>query len=558
VQPECNQISARPKVALPNRRIHNQNAVKGRLFYNLRLALFWGTAVPLRHDESISLNYVAQVLLRHRRKICIWALLMVAFSLAVLKVTPRKYVSEAKLFVRMGRESVALDPTATTGQTLQVQETRENQINSAREMLTSRLLLENVVDSVGAELILADSLDEPSRNIFDSVSSGAGTILGWVFSSPPITAREQAVEKLSKSIAVKVAKNSSVIDFSCQSKQPQLAQKILQAFLDAYREQHRAANRTDGALTFFDSQAARIKEQLDVAATKLRDAKNQSGLVSLAARQESFQTELMDLETTALTAESGLAASMASVASLRTALNGLPNQVPTEQTGGFANAAADLINHDYFQLRMTLRELESRLGEDHPKLKDLREQVRQSEAILDSTAPDRTQLTVALHPSRQALELDLRREEALAESLSAKAKAAKAQLAALELRAHDLNEHEIEIAMLEREVSVTETSYRSYIEHLEQARISDALDAERISNVNVVQPPTLVERPVSPRLALILGNGLLLALVGGLGLAFGAEYLGHSPQTSKELASELNLAPLRTIPSTPRHEAAIN
>ena len=55
----------------------------------------------------------------------------------------------SELIVPLGRESVTLDPTATTGQTMQVQETRDNQINSTRDMLSSRVLLERVVEKIG-------------------------------------------------------------------------------------------------------------------------------------------------------------------------------------------------------------------------------------------------------------------------------------------------------------------------------------------------------------------------------------------------------------------------
>ena len=42
-------------------------------------------------------------------------------AVALLIGLPRKYYSDAKLIVKIGRESVALDPTATTSQTLLMQ-----------------------------------------------------------------------------------------------------------------------------------------------------------------------------------------------------------------------------------------------------------------------------------------------------------------------------------------------------------------------------------------------------------------------------------------------------
>ena len=51
---------------------------------------------------------------------------------------PEIYRSDAKLMVRIGRESVTLDPTATTGQVIAVGPSRESEINSEMEILKSR------------------------------------------------------------------------------------------------------------------------------------------------------------------------------------------------------------------------------------------------------------------------------------------------------------------------------------------------------------------------------------------------------------------------------------
>lgn len=45
-------------------------------------------------------------------------------------VWPKKFESEAKLMIRVGRESVVLDPTATTSQTLMLQKTQEEEVNA--------------------------------------------------------------------------------------------------------------------------------------------------------------------------------------------------------------------------------------------------------------------------------------------------------------------------------------------------------------------------------------------------------------------------------------------
>ena len=66
----------------------------------------------------------------------------------------RTFRSEAKLFVRMGRESVTLDPTATMGQVVAAADSRESEVNAVAELLSSRTLAEKIVDQFGPTVIL--------------------------------------------------------------------------------------------------------------------------------------------------------------------------------------------------------------------------------------------------------------------------------------------------------------------------------------------------------------------------------------------------------------------
>ena len=68
---------------------------------------------------------------------------------------PRIYRSEACIFLRLGRESVGLDPTATTGQTLALQQAdRKDEVKSAIEIMKSRSVIGQAVDKLGADVVL--------------------------------------------------------------------------------------------------------------------------------------------------------------------------------------------------------------------------------------------------------------------------------------------------------------------------------------------------------------------------------------------------------------------
>src|SRR5262245_18285091 len=87
-----------------------------------------------------------RILFRHRRKMAVFAGATLALTLLAIALLPRSYRSEAKLFIRVGRESVGLDPTATTGETIMLQKTQVDEVNSAVNLLTSREVLRQAVE----------------------------------------------------------------------------------------------------------------------------------------------------------------------------------------------------------------------------------------------------------------------------------------------------------------------------------------------------------------------------------------------------------------------------
>ena len=94
-------------------------------------------------------------------------------------------------------------------------------------------------------------------------------------------------------------------------------------------------------------------------------------------------------------------------------------------------------------------------------------------------------------------------------SLNARTRELRSQLSVARDELKIFNENELQVARLEREVEMLDGEYRKYSASLEQARIDQALEFERMSNINVAQEATCEAMPVSPRpkMNLLLGLG---------------------------------------------------
>src|SRR3954451_15599418 len=68
----------------------------------------------------------------------------------------REYRSQAKLFLRLGRENASVDPLTATGdkRLLGLQPTFEEELNSVMDLLSSKGNVSRVVDQLGAEYVM--------------------------------------------------------------------------------------------------------------------------------------------------------------------------------------------------------------------------------------------------------------------------------------------------------------------------------------------------------------------------------------------------------------------
>jgi uncharacterized protein involved in exopolysaccharide biosynthesis len=107
--------------------------------------------------------------------------------------------------------------------------------------------------------------------------------------------------------------------------------------------------------------------------------------------------------------------------------------------------------------------------------------------------------------------------------------------------------HEGMLTDLARNIEINKEKYLKYREKFQQASISEKLDTDRISNVSVVQPPTVGSKPIKPRKTINIGLGLLLGLFGGLALGFAWDYFDDSIKNREDVENLLEMPVLVSV-----------
>jgi uncharacterized protein involved in exopolysaccharide biosynthesis len=194
---------------------------------------------------------------------------------------PRTYGSGAMIFVKLGRETVSLDPTATTGSTISVLDTRDNEINSIRDMLYSRGIAEQVVDRIGPEVVLGDA------PLTDEVKKPTKSQIKDYRNSP----RQKAIRQLIEDTFVVSSRKSSVLTLNSEGSSPELAQRIVQEYLDVYQSMHTDAHQTPESNSFFKEQSRLLRGRWKESMKALQIAKEDAGVVSIEGARENLKEQ---------------------------------------------------------------------------------------------------------------------------------------------------------------------------------------------------------------------------------------------------------------------------
>ncbi len=487
--------------------------------------------------QQRSLRDLYYILFRHKWKMLLFFCAIVVTVAIITFLSTEIYRSEAGLLVRVGRETVSLDPTATTGTILPVFQSRESEINTELEILKSREIAKDVVDSIGVETFVTQ-LKEPGK---------------WNLSkrfnlTEPLSDHDKALLTVMDNLEVNIQKDSWIINVFYEAKSPKLAQEVLDKFIDFYLEKHIAVHQTPGSYQFFTKQVGHLRGELEKSEKELENLKSQTGISSLVEQRAVILGRIGTLQTEIDSAEAALASANAKVQSLQQGLSQMSELVVTGTTLGLPNAAVDAMRGTLYDLQLIEQDLVSKFEQDSRQVQDVRKQIAAAQTLINKEQQERSTVTRGLNTNYMEVQSALLTEQATVSSLYAQVETLKKNLSEAKAELKVMSDSEGEITALTREVEIQEANYRKYSENLEQARVDQALEIGQISNINEVQPATLPINPVRPKKARNLLLGILVGIFGGVLLAFFSEYLDHSIKTPEEVEERLQLPALACIP----------
>ncbi|KAA1261414.1 Chain length determinant protein [Rubripirellula obstinata] len=440
---------------------------------------------------------------------------VMGLTILVILFAPRSYTSEAKLLLRIGRESVTMDPTASSvGDQLNMHHTRENEIQSAVGVMQSREIVQRVVEKIGEDVVLKGKpkgkKTSAGSRIGAMLSGAIGSVTGVLGNIDPVPASEKAIRQLSEGVYIGSTSESSVVSIAYTTKSPQVAQSVVANWLDSFIDQHAEANHSEGSFEFFADQGSVIRDELENTRLALEQVKNDSNLVSVAGQQNLLEAQLAKVRDSILDVDGEMVALRSRIDSYEDILNSNDSMITSAVTGT-RNEARDIMRGQLFELEVIEKNLQSKYKDDHPKLVSIRRQLDDAKKIVGQQEPTRDEVTQSINPAYQQVVENRLLAQAELQAIGKKRETMSRQKDALAKEISELNRTERLVRTLESEVGILEGRYAEHSVKMEQSRLNDILATERITSVNVVQPATLQMRPVSPNKPLCAVAGLLAA-----------------------------------------------
>jgi len=476
---------------------------------------------------------------RQRRVIISTFFGVFAAVILIVLLLPKQYQSEMKILVRHERADSVVTAEREAPQQFRT-EVSEEELQSEAELLKSKDLLSKVVTA-------CDLQKQDGDSFWTWLSSKISRADG----SPGVAADERisrAVLELEKNLEVRPIKLTNLISVSYKAADPHQAARVLNTLSSLYLEKHLAMHRVPGAFDFFHQQAEEYRTALAKSEARLEDFGHQEGVVSPTLTREITVRKLSDFEAASHETQAAIIETKQRIQTLQTQLASLSPR-HTTQVRTLDNP--QLMEH----LKSTLLELElkrsallTRFEPSYRPVQEVDQQIAQArEAIVAAEKAPLKDETTDRDPTYEALRAELAKANTDLAALQARAAATSAMIRSYRTESQRLDHQEVLQQDMLRAAKANEENYLLYLRKQEEARISDALDRQRISNVVIAEAATLPFKSQGRSLLFVI-LGTLFASLASVMLGFVVDHWDPSFRTPQEVQDFLGSPVLAAFP----------
>lgn len=482
-------------------------------------------------QQQGTLRDLLYVIFKHKAKILtVFFTVVLTVGIGSFVMTP-VYEATATILVKIGRENVYTPTTPAAGGGSQVlfDSSREERLNSAAEMIKGRNLIEKVIGDLGLKKIFPDSDKKP---LFALPSLSTLLPSATTHASSPL---EKATLDFAEQLEVETIKKSDLIEIRYQHEDPAVAAEVVNKLIDAFLEHHLRVYQQNREYNFFDDQVNLLKQRLEESERELEAFRQKNSISSLQEQRSLLLKQASELETEHARTRSEISEQESRVMALKGKSGAATPDSALGQETDLNPHAISAIRQRLSELRLREAELLSKYKEDNQLIVNIRKDIARAGELL--ATEEMTYHEKAITSTRYTLD-----------ALRGRDRTQLTQLSAYQRQLAVIDNLELKLKELDRRVKLNEDNYQLYLKHKEEARISNAMDSEKMANISIAQQALVPIKPVKPKKLLNVVLAILLGGFAGLGLAFFSEYFDRSFGKPEDLSEYLNVPVLASIP----------
>jgi uncharacterized protein involved in exopolysaccharide biosynthesis len=342
-------------------------------------------------------------------------------------------------------------------------------------------------------------------------------------------------------------RKSNVIVVTYQHKDPKVAARAVNLLVEAFEEKHLALH-SDPQSSFIGTQLASFDKKLKDSESDLQAFQQVNKVFSLEEQRSLLLKQRMDLDTSYKVARNNVSELTNKISSINGQLKYISKNnaryTPNEREKIITDARSKQL-----ELQLKVQDLRRKYNDNNRLVLDAKKEVELVNQFLKEQEEGISGKVKMSNPVYQNMEMDLFRAEGELNSQKARAEAVKVQLDQLdkEIALLDMNENKLQ--NMKREIAINEKNYKTYADRQEEARISEAMNRQKLSNISVIQTAVVPAKPVKQNRKIKLLVGTLLGLFAGFAFAYVSETTAETFLSPESAEKYLELPVLLTVPS---------
>ena len=457
----------------------------------------------------------------------------IVISLVYCLLTPPVYRAETKILIRMGKaQGSAIEQYRPEAHNIVFSERTQN-IRNEMELLKGQYLTEKVIARLKDRIEPLKTDESIIGMMVDGVKTTVGTLFSWLgVSSRPLGREKGMVLTFLNALHVTYLEDTDMISVAFDWTDPKFAALVANVYADEFVTQHMVVYESQQSYRFYTDQIAVFEKKLKEAEDKLQAFASSSNIANIALQKELLLRSIADLQNQYSLAVVDTSQAQIKVNKIREMARNV-GWVETPETGSHINIADKqaylrTLDESYFRLQ-TERE---RLLKFYTTKSD---EVRAVDNQLASLRKQK--IASLLNVANLELSLVQNKKASLAGTIADEMK-----------KLVGINEKTGGLKQLERERDITEQNYQIYKKKAEDLRISDDLDARRISDVKIATPAIPPLTSAYPKKSLIVIISALVGLVLGCGFSAVSEFFNHTFRGHEDIVEVLGVPLLLSVP----------